>query len=61
MLLWYLRENDARLQWRQRWTIVRDDVTVSARHLSCKYDSNMAVCVHRIRPILDVLRGLSRK
>ena len=51
MLLSYLRENDAHLQWRQPWATVRVDVTVSARHFSRKYDSNMAVWVHCIRPI----------
>ena len=51
MLLAYLCEYDARLQWRQHLVNVRDDVTVSAYHFSRKYDSNMAVCVHCIRPV----------
>ena len=29
----------------------KNDVTVSARHFPRKYDRNMAVCVHFIRPI----------
>ena len=51
MLLSYLRENDARLQWRQPWSTVRVDVIVSARHFPRKYDSNMTVFIHRICPI----------
>ena len=51
MFLSYLRENDAHLQWRQPWAIVRVDVTVGVRHFPRSYDSNMAICVHCIGPI----------
>ena len=43
MLLTYLRESDARLQWRQPWATVHVDVTVSARHLPREYDSDITL------------------
>ena len=55
MLLVYLHEYDARLQWRQ--ATVCNDVTVSVRQILRKYDSNMVVCVHCIRPVLICLEA----
>ena len=51
MLLSYLRENDARLQWRLPWGIVRVDVTENVHRFPRICDSNMAVCLHCIRHI----------
>ena len=39
------------LQWRQHGQWPKVDVTLSARQFPRKYDGNMAVCVHCIRPI----------
>ena len=63
MLLSYLRDNDARLQWCQPRATVRIDVIVSVRHFRAKYDSNMAFWLLRTlySPYLDLFRGLSCK
>ena len=59
MLLSYLRENDPTLQWRQPLATVFVDVSESVRHFPRKYDNNMVVTVHCIRPIYWIDRFLS--
>ena len=53
-MYYYCDRQDTEMHDNQRQSYLewhKNDVTVSARHFPSKYDSNMAVCVHCIRPL----------